>query len=120
MIKRGFSYSEIRNLPMPVFCSIELFDRFIEPSNIDTLDSMFARLNRTMYAASGKLDQEGLRRIKAADFKLIRDETIFKTPEDIEKEKQSKRKKSQENILNSLSPEEREKALKHKRAKNGK
>lgn len=120
MIKRGLSYSEIHNLPLPVFRSLELFDRFIEPSNFDTLDSMFAKLNRTMYVASGKFDQEGLRKLKAADFKIIRDDIIFKSPEDIEKEKAQKRKKQQEGILNMLSPEEREKALNRKRAKNGK
>jgi len=120
MVKRGMSYDEIHSLPMPLFLSIELFDRFIEPSGIEMLDSMFARLNSSIYSASGNLSKEGLRKLKAADFKLFRDEPIFKTQEQIEKEKKVKQQKQQENILNMLSPEEREKALKRKGAKNGK
>jgi len=120
MIKKGFSYSEIQLMPMPLFRSLELFDRFIEPSGIDVIDAMFARLHSTIYAASGNMSKEGLRKMKSSDFKLIRDETIFKTPEQIEKEKALKLKKQQDEILNMLSPEERAKALKRKGAKNGK
>lgn len=119
MINRGFSYSEINSLPLPVFRSLEFFDRFIEPSNIDVIDSMFAKLNRTMYAASGKWDQQGLRKLKASDFKIIRDETIFKSPEELEQEKRKKEKER----LDSLSPEDRKKyeeIKKRKGAKNGK
>lgn len=119
VVKRGFSYDETQAMPLPLFRSLELFDRFIEPSGIDVIDAMFARLHSTIYAASGHMSKEGLRKMKSSDFKLIRDETIFKTPEQIEKEKKAKIKKQQDEILNMLSPEERAKALKRKGAKNG-
>lgn len=105
---------------MPLFRSVELFDRILEPSNIDIIDAMFARLNHSIYAASGKYTREGLRKLKAENFKLIREETIFKTPEELEKEKEKAQKKKQEQILSDLSPKEREELFKRKRAKNGK
>lgn len=58
--------------------------------------------------------------MKSSDFKLIRDETIFKSPEQIEKEKQAKLKKQEDEVLKQLSPEERAQYIKRKGAKNGK
>lgn len=120
VIKRGFSYDETQAMPLPFFRSLELFDRFIEPSGIDVIDAMFARLHSTIYAASGHMSKEGLRKMKSSDFKLIRDETIFKSPEEIQKEKELKAKKKENEILQHLSPAEREKYLKRKGVKNGK
>lgn len=114
------SFIEIQQLPLPVFRSVELFDRLIEPSGIDVIDSMFARLNNTIYEASGNLSKEGLRKMKSSDFKLIRDDIIFKSPEQIEKEKKAKQQKQENEMLSMLSPEEREKMLKRKGVKNGK
>lgn len=58
--------------------------------------------------------------MKSSDFKLIRDETIFKTSEVIQKEKELQAKKKENDMLQHLSPAEREKYLKRKGAKNGK
>jgi len=120
MLKRGLSQSEIHAMPLPQFLSLELFDRFIEPSGIDVIDAMFARLHSTIYAASGNMSKEGLRKMKSSDFKLIRDETIFKSPEQLQAEKEQQAKKRENDMLQHLSPAEREKYLKRKGAKNGK
>lgn|GEM_PF-2538051 len=58
--------------------------------------------------------------MKSSDFKLIRDETIFKSPEQLQAEKEQQAKKRENDMLQHLSPAEREKYLKRKGAKNGK
>jgi len=105
MIKRGFSYSEIHALPMPLFMELELFDRYIEPSSIEILDAMFARLNSSIYAASGNLSKEGLRKLNSYDFKLFRGENIFKTPEEIEKEKIQRKRNTYATLIADMPPE---------------
>ncbi|WP_336340496.1 hypothetical protein [Enterobacter cloacae] len=105
MIKRGFSYSEIHDLPVPLFIELEWFDRVIEPSSIEILDAMFARLNTSIYAASGNLSKEGLRKLKSSDFKLFRGENIFKTPEEIEKEKIQRKRNTYATLIADMPPE---------------
>ncbi|MCM7795625.1 hypothetical protein M8S99_12280 [Enterobacter kobei] len=90
---------------MPLFMELELFDRYIEPSSIEILDAMFARLNSSIYAASGNLSKEGLRKLNSYDFKLFRGENIFKTPEEIEKEKIQRKRNTYATLIADMPPE---------------
>ncbi|WP_064518813.1 phage tail assembly protein T [Buttiauxella gaviniae] len=94
-MRKGLSKQEMMDLPLPEFCELQLFDEYLEPQSPQLDDIRHSITQANLYRSSGNLSKDGLKRMKAEDFRMFSDEAIFKTPEQLE---EIKRKQEQQRI----------------------
>lgn len=93
-MRRGLSKDEMDNMPINLFWSLHIFDTYLEPQSPQFKDMQNAMLQYSMYMTSPGMTRESARKMKPSQFQLIKDEKIFKTPEELA---EIERKREEEN-----------------------
>lgn len=101
MLRRGLSNEEIQQMSVMMYYELWFFDSFIEPQSPVYNDFYQARLIHTIEANNPNLTKEYRKKLNMKDHQLIK-YSVFKSQEEIEKEKEQqeiKRKKAIESMF---------------------
>lgn len=121
MLRRGFSSVEFQQLTLPEFYELWLFETFIEPQGPVMNDFYQARITHSIFANNPNITKEGRKKLNMKEFYIIKDK-VFKSEEELEKERQNAQEANRKNIESLFDPKQLEKmkALKaRKERKNG-
>lgn len=120
-MRKGLSKQEMMDFPLPEFLELQLFDEYLEPQSPQLDDIRHSITQANLYRSSGNLSKDGLKRMKAEDFRMFSDETVFKTPEQIAEIKRMENEKRLAAITSMADPKDLEKLRQRQRGiKNGK
>ncbi|WP_311750740.1 hypothetical protein [Proteus columbae] len=87
-------------MPVTLFWALHIFDTYVEPQSPQFHDMQNAMLQYSMYMTSSGMTREAAKKIMPSQFQLIKDETIFKSKEEIE---EIERKKEEERKAATMS-----------------
>lgn len=113
------SHDQLMTLPLPQFIELQLFDEYIEPSSAVVQDIHFAMLQDAVYRSSGNMSKQGLKKMKVKDFRIISDERIFQTEEELAEASKKKEQKKINDIVSMIPAAEMEKLQKAMTKKKG-
>ncbi|EPS9111471.1 TPA: hypothetical protein ACG5DL_001574 [Klebsiella pneumoniae] len=104
MMRKGLTGDEILSMSMKEFYMVYLFDTFIEPQGPVMNDFYQARLAHSVIASNPNLTAEGRKKINMKDFYLLKDK-VFKSPEELQKEKQKEQERKRKALESMFEPE---------------
>lgn len=113
MLRRGFSEQELLQTSMVTFYELYLFETFIEPQGPVMNDFYQARLAHTILCSNPNMTTEGRKKLNMKDFYMIKDK-VFKSPEEIQKEKELEQQRRKKALESMFEPELLKKAQKAK------
>jgi len=103
MLRRGFTHQEILDMDIPMFFELWLFDTYIEPQGPVMNDLYQARLAHTVKAYSSVLSEKGRKEMKLEDFLMMKD-TVFKSPEELERIKKQQAEQNKKAVEAMMGP----------------
>lgn len=103
-MRKGLTGDEILSMSMKEFYMVYLFDTFIEPQGPVMNDFYQARLAHGVIASNPNLTAEGRKKINMKDFYLLKDK-VFKSPEELQKEKQKEQERKRKALESMFEPE---------------
>lgn len=103
-MRRGLSKTEMDNMPYPLFYRLYIFDTYLEPQSPIFKDEQNAMLQYSMYMASPSMSREFAKKIKPSQFRIISDEKIFKTPEELAEIARKKEEDRKAAVMSMFDP----------------
>lgn len=103
MLRKGLSEKEINEMSVVQYYELFLLDTFLEPQGPVVDDLRNAFLQHTIMMSSANMTAKYAKQIKLKDFSMYKDESVFKSPEElaeIEKKKQEEKRKAIEAQFN--------------------
>lgn len=92
------------NMPVPMFWSLHIFDTFLEPQSPQFKDMQNAMLQYSMYMTCQGMTRDTAKKIKPSQFQLIKDETVFKTQEELEEIARQKEEERKAAMMSMFDP----------------
>ncbi|WP_255425969.1 hypothetical protein [Providencia sp. JUb39] len=92
------------NMPVPMFWSLHIFDTFLEPQSPQFKDMQNAMLQYSMYMTCQGMTRDTAKEIKPSQFQLIKDETVFKTQEELEEIARQKEEERKAAMMSMFDP----------------
>ncbi|MDK2708847.1 hypothetical protein [Enterobacter cloacae] len=90
-------------MDIPMFFELWLFDTYIEPQGPVMNDLYQARLAHTVKAYSSVLSEKGRKEMKLEDFLMLKD-TVFKSPEELERIKKQQAEQNKKAVEAMMGP----------------
>lgn len=91
-------------MPITLFWKLHIFDTYIEPQSPAFHDMQNAMLQYSMYMTSQGMTREGAKKLKPSQFQLIRDEKLFKTPDELKEIEHKKAEERKTAMLSMFDP----------------
>lgn len=95
---------EMNSMPITLFYRFYIFDTFLEPQSPKFKDMEQALLQYSIVTSSPNMTSEALKKIKPSQFQLIKDETVFKSKEEIAEIEAKKEEENKAKIMSMFDP----------------
>ncbi|EHH6189108.1 hypothetical protein J8P63_003392 [Salmonella enterica] len=91
-------------MPYPLFYRLYIFDTYLEPQSPIFRDEQNAMLQYSMYMSSPVMSREFAKKIKPSQFRIINDEKIFKTQEELAEIARKKEEERKAAVMSMFDP----------------
>ncbi|HAK5372901.1 TPA: hypothetical protein H1V70_000125 [Salmonella enterica] len=104
MLRGGLSKDEMDNMPISMFWKLYIFDTYLEPQSPQFHDMQNAMLQYTMYLTTPGVTREAAKKIKPSQFRLIKEEKVFKTKEELAEIARKKEEERKAAMMSMFDP----------------
>ncbi|PEH74296.1 hypothetical protein CRM76_01225 [Edwardsiella tarda] len=104
MMRSGLSKTEMDHMPVTMFYRLYIFDTYLEPQSPRFQDLQNAMMQYTIMTSSPNMTSELAKKIKPSQFQLIKDETIFKSAEELREIEEKRKEEQKANLMSMFDP----------------